>query len=111
MATSQNSEPLPAPKTAGPPRRPRLVLWLKRAGVVLAALIAVAAITVFLVIRHYEADLPSIAEVKSYNPQQVTRVLARDGTVLGELFVERRTLVSIDDIPSAMKLAVLAAED
>ena len=38
-------------------------------------------------------------------------MLARDGQLLGELFVERRTLVTIDTIPAQMKLAALAAED
>ncbi|MEO7327070.1 MAG: PBP1A family penicillin-binding protein, partial [Minicystis sp.] len=70
-----------------------------------------AALAGYLVLRHYEADLPSSRSLKSYNPLQVTRVLARDGQLLGELFVERRTLVGIETIPSQMKLAALAAED
>src|SRR5512140_607021 len=101
--------------TEAPPQshanRRRLVVWLRRAGVAVAGLAVAAVIAAALVIRHYEADLPPIAELRSYNPLQVTRVLARDGTVLGELFVERRTLVPIEEIPSRMKLAALAAED
>jgi penicillin-binding protein 1A len=108
-AETQKREARPAPKAARPRRR--LVVWARRAGVALVVLVALAAITVALVIRHYEADLPSTAELKSYNPPQVTRILARDGTMLGELFVERRTLVGIEEIPSQMKLAALAAED
>ena len=45
--------------------------------------------------------LPSIAELKRYHPPQVTRVLARDGTVLGEIFVERRTVVPDRRDPAA----------
>ena len=93
-------------------RRPsRLFVWLKRLAALSATLILAATITVVLVVRHYEADLPSTAELKAYNPPQVTRILARDGLLLGELFQERRTLVTIEAIPTAMKLAVLAAED
>src|SRR5690606_38402294 len=44
-------------------------------------------------------------------PSQVTRVLARDGTLLAELFTERRTVVKIEELPRHVKLAVLAAED
>lgn len=86
-------------------------VWIQRALAVIALLLAGGALAAALVVRHYEVGLPSIAELKSYNPPQVTRVLARDGTLLGELFVERRTLVPIDAIPSRMKLAALAAED
>jgi penicillin-binding protein 1A len=38
-------------------------------------------------------------------------VLARDGSLLAELFTERRTVISIDSLPAHVKLAVLAAED
>lgn len=89
----------------------RILRWIKRILLFTLALLAAGVAAAALVIRHYEADLPSTAEIKDYNPPQVTRILARDGTVLGELFVERRTLVPIEAIPVQMKLAVLAAED
>ena len=38
-------------------------------------------------------------------------MLARDGTLLAEIFTERRTVVSIQSLPAHVKLAVLAAED
>jgi penicillin-binding protein 1A len=91
--------------------RARLVRWAKRAALAVAALIVVAAATLVIALERYERDLPSTAELKHYRPPQVTRVLARDGTLLGELFVERRTLVAIGDVPSHVKLAFLAAED
>ena len=120
MATSEDSpSPASAPLPAGAEARPeqkkrpraRILVWLKRLGIAVAVLALVLVGSVVLVIRHYEADLPSVAELKSYQPPQVTRVLARDGTVLGEVFVERRTLVPIGEIPVRMKLSVLAAED
>src|SRR5258706_1521042 len=83
--------------------------WMAISGVALALL---AAVTVWLVVRHYEADLPSIADLKgNYNPPQVTRILARDGTLLAEIFTERRTVIPIATLPPHVKLAVLAAED
>lgn len=93
-----------------PPRRWLSVLkWLAIAA--LAALFA-GAVAVVLVIRHYEADLPSVTELRAgYAPPQVTRVLARNGAVLGTWFTERRTVVPFAELPAHVKLAFLAAED
>ncbi len=71
----------------------------------------VGGVVLWSVVRHYEADLPSIAELRVYRAPQVTRILARDGTVLAELYTERRTTVPLATLPAHVKLAVLAAED
>lgn len=86
--------------------------WTKRGLVVLAAMGVLALVALVLVIRHYESQLPSVPDLKSqYHPAQVTRVLAKDGSALAELFTQRRTVVKIDTLPAHVKLAVLAAED
>ncbi len=93
--------------------------WRHRIWRVARILLALAAlglgaclVAVWLVIRHFEQGLPSIHELKaSHDLPQVTRVVARDGTLLAELFDERRTVVPIDTLPPRVKLAVLAAED
>lgn len=88
------------------------VMWAVTRLALLGVVLAVVAVVAFLlVIRHYEADLPSVTELRTYHPPQVTRVLARDGTLLAELFHERRTVVSVKELPPHVKLAVLAAED
>ena len=77
-----------------------------------AVVVTSGLVSAWLLIRHYEADLPSVLELeRGYHPSQVTRVVARDGTILAEIFTERRTIVSINDLPPHVKLAVLAAED
>jgi penicillin-binding protein 1A len=87
-------------------------VWTRRIGIVALVLAALGALATFLGVRHFEAELPQIAELKgSYHPPQVTRVLARDGALLAELFTERRTVVPIASLPAHVKLAVLAAED
>ncbi len=104
---SSSTPPPPAKKPAR-----RIWVWLKRLAIAALVMMLAAVIGVILVIRHYEAGLPSAEELKRYDPPQVTRVLARDETtVLGEVFVERRTLVPIGEIPDEAKLSVLAAED
>ncbi len=96
------------------PSRPlgRVVwLWTKRVAFTVTVFAIAGAVALWLVLRDYEQALPSTKDLKDYRPPQVTRILARDGTLLAELFVERRTVVPIEQIPKAMKVAVLAAED
>ncbi|MRG92856.1 penicillin-binding protein 1A [Polyangium spumosum] len=94
-------------------RRKRAIKrWARGLGIAVVLLAAAAMLGVALTIRHYESDLPSTAELKSYRPPQVTRVMARDGqVVLGELFVERRTIVDVESLPAHVRHAALAAED
>jgi penicillin-binding protein 1A len=79
---------------------------------VLVGLSLLGALVAWRLVRHHEAGLPSVSELEhGYRPSQVTRVLARDGTPLAELFTERRTLVRIEDLPRHVTLAFIAAED
>ncbi len=87
----------------------RVAAWLVALGV-FGGLLGAGALYVY--VQRLEAELPSVSELrKGYDPPQVTRVLARDGSTLAELFTERRTIVPVDEIPGHVKLAVLAAED
>jgi len=85
--------------------------WAWRIAAIVCAMVGFGLLSFSGLLWYYGADLPKTSELKHYNPPQVTRILARDGTVLGELFVERRTVVPIADVPNVMRLAVLAAED
>ena len=72
----------------------------------------IGALGIGLAIKKYESGLPSAEELRnSYRPPQVTRVLAKDGTVLSQIFTERRTVVSFSTIAAHTKLSFLAAED
>ncbi len=73
--------------------------WLPRIGLVAGAIALAAAAATGLVVLHYESGLPGVSELRTYQPPQVTRVLARDGTVLAELFTQRRTVVAIAVAP------------
>jgi penicillin-binding protein 1A len=95
----------------GPSWRTVAWRWTRRLAVASAALAAAAVLGVLLVVNHFEAGLPAVGDLKTYQAPQVTRVLARDGTVLAELFTQRRTVVSLASLPAHVKLAVLAAED
>ena len=62
---------------------------------------------------YYGRDLHALDEegLKNYRPPQVTRIYARDGELIGEVFEQRRTVVRYDQIPSHVENAFLAAED
>lgn len=75
-------------------------------------LAALGASAVALLLGYTERQLPDVKALRAqYRPAQVTRVLGRDGTLLAELFTERRTVLRVQDIPPHVKLAFIAAED
>jgi penicillin-binding protein 1A len=97
---------------SAPTRRRRLPKWLLIALSVLLACACTGALALFLVVQHYSEGLPSVERLKSgYEPPQISRILAADGTLLSSVFTERRTVIPFSDIPDATKLAFLAAED
>ena len=55
--------------------------------------------------------LPSLDKITDYQPKIPLRVVSADGDLLGEFGEERRSVVSIKDVPDVMKHAILAAED
>ena len=55
--------------------------------------------------------LPSITKVSDYRAPQVTTVYARDNSIMGYLFREKRFLVNLDNMPDFVPKAFLAAED
>jgi penicillin-binding protein 1A len=60
----------------------------------------------------YSDDLPSMDELgESYRPRQVNRFYAADGTLIGETYVERRSVVPMSEVPPVVIKAVIGAED
>jgi penicillin-binding protein 1A len=69
--------------------------------------IAIAAIVLVLTYP----NLPSLEALTDYRPKVPLRVFTADGHLIGEFGEERRNVVRIEDVPAAMKQAILAAED
>ena len=56
-------------------------------------------------------DLPQIRRLETFTPSGVTRVYDIDGTLLGELFIEKRDPIPYDQIPPDLVAALVAIED
>jgi penicillin-binding protein 1A len=83
-----------------------------------AALIAIIGIgfgiaTISVVFWTYGRDpkLPNIEKLSDYHPKQVTTILDANGHRIGELFSERRSVISLEKIPPIVIDAFVAAED
>jgi penicillin-binding protein 1A len=79
----------------------------------IAALFIVAALlgTLSGVVVAYADDLPLISALDDYSPHTITRVLGRNGAVVGDFAVERRSVVTYQQIPEVLRNAIVAAED
>jgi penicillin-binding protein 1A len=60
---------------------------------------------------YFTHDLPSIEALKNYTPPTITRFYSEEGEVIGEFFIEKREVVSLDRIPSHLVQAFVAGED
>lgn len=56
-------------------------------------------------------SLPPISNLEHYTPSIVTKIFDRNGNLITELFVERRVLVPLQEIPTDLQNAFLAIED
>jgi penicillin-binding protein 1A len=79
----------------------------------LAALFILAALlgTFSGVLFAYADDLPLISSLDDYNPHTITRVLDRNDNVVGDFAVERRVVVTYQQIPEHLRQAIVSAED
>jgi penicillin-binding protein 1A len=90
----------------------KYVVKIARNAGIAAMFIVVALLgTVSGVVFAYASDLPLISALDNYTPHTITRVLDRNGAVVGDFAVERRVLVSYQQIPEHLRHAIIAAED
>jgi penicillin-binding protein 1A len=78
-------------------------------GVLVVAAIALGAATgLFLV---YSTDLPQVGELEHYRPSAVTELYDDHGRVIGSFALQRRVIVTYDDLPKLLRDAVISTED
>jgi len=59
----------------------------------------------------YESDLPEIRALETYRPNVVTEIYADDGQLVGSFALQRRILMTWEQIPKVLYNAVTAIED
>jgi len=59
----------------------------------------------------YGVDLPQIQELETYRPDVITELYADNGQPIGTFALERRILVSYNQIPPVLRNAIIATED
>ena len=59
----------------------------------------------------YLYDFPELERLHNYKPSTITRVYARGGELLAELYQERRKPIPLRQIPTTLRQAFLAIED
>jgi penicillin-binding protein 1A len=90
----------------------KVVTRLVRSFGLVALFVGVAAAgTATGVLFAFAGDLPEIEALDDYSPGLITRVLGRDGAVVGEFATERRQVVTYEQIPDVLRHAIIAAED
>jgi len=59
----------------------------------------------------YTSDLPEIHALEDYRPDTVTELYADDGQSIGTFALQRRILLTYEQIPKVLKDAIIATED
>jgi penicillin-binding protein 1A len=75
---------------------------------VFAASILVCGAAFYLYFAH---DLPSIESLRDYKPSTITRFYSEDGEVIGEFFIDKREVVTLERIPQHLIQAFISGED
>jgi penicillin-binding protein 1A len=82
-----------------------------RVAIVLLVLCSIAVGSATGLLFVYNSDLPQIQELENYRPDVVTELYADDGTLIGTFALQRRILLTYDQIPQVLRDAIISTED
>jgi penicillin-binding protein 1A len=89
-------------------------MWIRFVALPLAILAGLAfagALAVGLVVVLAYPQLPTLDALTAYQPKIPLRIYTAEGVLIGEFGEERRSFVSISEVPQQLKNAIIAAED
>jgi penicillin-binding protein 1A len=95
----------PPPGPAGTRRVLRIIGFAAMFAILLGAGIVAG------LVASYSRNLPDINRMADYQPSRSTRVIARDGSLLANLYTENRIWIPIAQIPVPVRNAFIATED
>ena len=100
-----------SPASDGRPPKPKKLRWFRwlLGGVVLSGLLGAG--VVGGTINHFAQQVPSVEDLRDYEPPTVTTLYDRNGEVLGELYKKRRYVREYKDFPQHLIHSFMAAED
>jgi len=133
QAPEPEAEPEPEPEPPPPPSEPevepyrpvpaddyqghvpagpaRWKIVLRRAAWTAGALAVAGILAVLAGYIYISREIPTFDSVRDYHPFVASKVVAADGSVVGQFYRERRTVVKMDQIPRVLVQAVISAED
>ncbi len=79
--------------------------------VTIAILALVCAVSLGGYYLYLLTSLPKVDRLADYKPPIVSQVFSDDGTLVGEFYLERRTVVPVNKIPKKLIQAFVSAED
>ncbi|TET19710.1 MAG: PBP1A family penicillin-binding protein, partial [Candidatus Cloacimonadota bacterium] len=85
--------------------------FLKRAGMALFILFFLTLGFIFSSMLWLNRDLPDTRCLEDFSPPVITRVFDKDGTIVGEFFIQKRIEVALNEVPSLMIDATISIED
>ena len=105
--------PVPASDYAGhvSAAPPAWKKWLRRSVAGAAALAVLGAAALIGGYFWLAREVPTFDSIRDYHPLVSSRVVTADGTVVGQFYRERRTVVKMDQVPRVLVQAVISAED
>ncbi len=89
--------------------RGRKVVGRVAFSLLLLAAISIGALVGLLFV--YSSDLPQIRALEDFRPDIVTELYADDGQVVGSFALQRRILLTYEQVPPVLKDAILTTED
>src|SRR4030095_16894299 len=109
--TGEGGTPTPLDGAQGRPKSKLVLRVVRNAGLIALFIVAALLGTVGGVLFAYSSDIPEVTALDSYQPHTITRLLARDGRVIGEFAIERRIVIGYNDMAPVLRQAIIATED
>jgi penicillin-binding protein 1A len=63
------------------------------------------------IIIYHIGPFPDVSVLRDYRPFNATKLYDREGNLIGDFAIEKRTTIHVDEIPNLIKTAFIAAED